>query len=214
MIELFISWISVCFRTVVGGKNHDSVGIQSGFSESVEDLSTRVIGLHHEIPVGSGFRFTVELVIRNDGRVRRWQRKIKEKRLGFPFARMDIFHAFFGKSRQDLIEIPIRHTRAFAAFPVSLFGVLWGFRKRDVRHTQKAIIFNPDVRRKIDHVVAEVVIESMIQRAATKRLRPIEILMALRFFIGSRKTNRIPVPTQMPLADAGGDVTLFSQHLL
>ena len=112
------------------------------------------------------------------------------------------------------MEIPAGRHRAGARLPIALGGL----RRRGERHTRggdHAVVFEPGVGREIRHVVAEVIVETAVARAAGNRFSPVEVggcIARLRIGLRAGAHDRAPVPAEVPLADARGAVALLLQH--
>ena len=81
-----------------------------------------------------------------------------------------------------------------------------------IRGLHQLVVLDPGVGREIDHVIAEIVIETVVKRPVRDREAPVEIPMLYRILRSPRFADGVPIPSEVPLADAGGSVTLFMQH--
>ena len=208
--------VGVAFRAVVGGEDHERVGSESPGFERVEHPADGVVGLGEKIPVGAGSRAALEGFRRQDRRVGGGEGEVEEEGAVGGLL-LNPGHGPVGERRHDGVEVPARHTRAGAAFPVSLGGLSCRdevSRRRD----RDPIILEPSIGGEVRNVVAEVTIEAMSERAPRDLPPPVEIGGGKDFVFSldpRRRTgpaDRLPVPAEMPLPDSCGGVATAAEE--
>jgi len=77
----------------------------------------------------------------------------------------------------------------------------------------EAVIINPAIRREVDRSITKIAIKPLVQRPSREPLRPIVRLSQLPILLGSAGfQDRIPVPAQVPLAEAPRAIPLLLEH--
>ncbi len=178
----------------------------------------------HKVAEATGFRFFRELRGGNDGGMGRREGKVQKERL-IGFLLVDPFDTFSRQRWHDRPKIPVFDHRARPTFPISFR--CWS---RIAQHYRgfgnHSIVFKPSVRWKIWNIISKIVVEAMRQGSTGNRLAPIEgvwtkvlaLLFILSFLgVGIRTSvgfvDSVPIPTEMPLANASGLIAFRFQEL-
>ena len=80
-----------------------------------------------------------------------------------------------------------------------------------VRGLWEFVVYDPSVWGEVDDGVTEVVVEAVVEWAVWDGFGPVEVSVFYGFFGCARFTDFIPIVAEVPFADAGGVVSIFSE---
>ena len=193
---------------VVRGKEQNGVFPKAQGFQMSGDLPYGVVAHEAEVPIGVGVGFPLEFRGGQNGRVRRGQGKIQEKRL-FPVLgdkRLCLFH----KSGQHLLEMKIRsagagpgkgRSRAPGEGVVGQGGGVVVFQIAVGRHIQRSADSEKAVKTKGRGAVLD----------GDRKIHPVPGKEKVRTLLFGVVSPKGPVHTQMPFANTAGDIAIFPQ---
>ena len=166
--------IRISLGPVVGREDHERVRGEPVVFQGPEDATDLGVGLHHEVAIAAGPRRPDELLRRHDRRVRRVERHVQEERPVLAAPTADPLDHPFREARDDGVEIPAPGHRPRTRLPGAFGGP-----GRDAQGLgglgDDPVVLEPGVRGEVGHVIAEIGIEPVRQRAAGDRLAPVEV---------------------------------------